>query len=99
MFKNRLFVNENENNFVSSFFSVKLLFCSGSRHQTPDTMDERVHDLPPRNYSGPRNRVRRDNHHRRDDRRRTTDDEDTVLDSQDVSSVDRGKFKLNSNII
>jgi hypothetical protein len=28
---------------------------------------------------------------RRDDRRRTTDDEDTVLDSQDVSSIDRGK--------
>ncbi|XP_011497455.1 PREDICTED: fragile X mental retardation syndrome-related protein 1 [Ceratosolen solmsi marchali] len=26
---------------------------------------------------------------RRDDRRRTTDDEDTVLDSQDVSSIDR----------
>lgn len=30
---------------------------------------------------------------RRDDRRRTTDDEDTVLDSQDVSSIDRGKKK------
>lgn len=28
---------------------------------------------------------------RRDDRRRMTDDEDTVLDSQDVSSIDRGK--------
>lgn len=27
---------------------------------------------------------------RRDERRRTTDDEDTVLDSQDVSSIDRG---------
>ncbi|XP_008209112.1 synaptic functional regulator FMR1 isoform X8 [Nasonia vitripennis] len=33
------------------------------------------------------NTQRRD---RRDDRRRTTDDEDTVLDSQDVSSIDRG---------
>ncbi|XP_008209110.1 synaptic functional regulator FMR1 isoform X2 [Nasonia vitripennis] len=32
------------------------------------------------------NTQRRD---RRDDRRRTTDDEDTVLDSQDVSSIDR----------
>ena len=30
---------------------------------------------------------------RRDDRRRTTDDEDTVLDSQDVSSIDRGMKK------
>lgn len=27
---------------------------------------------------------------RRDERRRTTDDEDTVLDSQDGSSIDRG---------
>lgn len=35
------------------------------------------------------NTQRRD---RRDDRRRTTDDEDTVLDSQDVSSIDRGKI-------
>lgn len=29
---------------------------------------------------------------RRDERRRTTDDEDTVLDSQDVSSIDRGNI-------
>ncbi|XP_056640250.1 fragile X messenger ribonucleoprotein 1 homolog isoform X4 [Diorhabda carinulata] len=62
-------------------------YNSGSRHQTPDTADERVHDLPPRYYGGLRGRGRRDP--RRDDRRRTTDDEDTVLDSQDVSSVDR----------
>ncbi|CAH1100363.1 unnamed protein product [Psylliodes chrysocephalus] len=66
-------------------------YNSGSRHQTPDTVDDRVHDLPPRYYGGPRGRGggggRRDT--RRDDRRRTTDDEDTVLDSQDVSSVDR----------
>ncbi|XP_072396154.1 fragile X messenger ribonucleoprotein 1 homolog isoform X9 [Diabrotica undecimpunctata] len=63
-------------------------YNSGSRHQTPDTTDERVHDLPPRYYGGPRGRGgRRDL--RRDDRRRTTDDEDTVLDSQEVSSVDR----------
>ncbi|XP_023310377.1 synaptic functional regulator FMR1 isoform X5 [Anoplophora glabripennis] len=61
-------------------------YNSGSRHQTPDTADERVSDLPPRYY--PRGgRGRRDN--RRDDRRRTTDDEETVLDSQDVSSADR----------
>ncbi|KAJ8978337.1 hypothetical protein NQ317_011460 [Molorchus minor] len=64
-------------------------FCvlRGSRHQTPDTADERVTDLPPRYFGGPRGRGRRDL--RRDDRRRTTDDEETVLDSQDVSSADR----------
>ncbi|XP_049821449.1 synaptic functional regulator FMR1 isoform X2 [Aethina tumida] len=65
-------------------------YNSGSRHQTPDTADERVHDLPPRHYGssrGGRGGGRRDA--RRDDRRRTNDDEDTVLDSQDVSSVDR----------
>ncbi|KAK5649300.1 hypothetical protein RI129_000329 [Pyrocoelia pectoralis] len=62
----------------------------GSRHQTPDTIDERVRDLPPRQFGpprGPRPGLRRDN--RKDDRRRTTDEEDTVLDSQEVSSVDR----------
>ncbi|KAJ8953154.1 hypothetical protein NQ318_017181 [Aromia moschata] len=65
----------------------------GSRHQTPDTADERVSDLPPRYFGGPRGgRGRRDN--RRDDRRRTTDDEETVLDSQDVSSADRGEFYM-----
>ncbi|XP_044263046.1 fragile X mental retardation syndrome-related protein 1 isoform X4 [Tribolium madens] len=63
-------------------------YNSGSRHQTPETADERVSDLPPRHFGGPRGRGnRRDN--RRDDRRRTTDDEETVLDSQEVSSVDR----------
>ncbi|XP_023713646.1 synaptic functional regulator FMR1 isoform X5 [Cryptotermes secundus] len=70
----------------------------GSRHQTPDTADERVRDLPPRQHqyqTGPRPNthpsrqpLRRD--HRRDERRRMTDEEDTVMDSQDVSSVDRG---------
>ncbi|GLH13601.1 Fmr protein [Gryllus bimaculatus] len=67
-----------------------------SRHATPDTTDERVRDLPPRQHqyqTGPRQNqsrqpARRD--HRRDERRRMTDDEDTVMDSQDVSSVDRG---------
>lgn len=68
-----------------------------------DGNDERIRDLPPRgghqggqgsgtygNRQGGRpNLPRRD---RRDERRRTTDDEDTVLDSQDLSSVDRGKF-------
>lgn len=66
----------------------------GSRHQTPDTTDERVRDLQPRQYGnsrGPRGALRRDG--RRDDRRRTTDEEDTVLDSQEVSSVDRGKSR------
>nr|CAD7401133.1 unnamed protein product [Timema cristinae] len=72
----------------------------GSRHQTPDTVDDRVRDLPPRQQhqyqSGPppqsrghNQPPRRDN--RRDERRRMTDEEDTVLDSQDVSSVDRGE--------
>ncbi|XP_017786784.1 PREDICTED: synaptic functional regulator FMR1-like isoform X2 [Nicrophorus vespilloides] len=60
-------------------------YNTGSRHQTPDTADERVGDVP-RQY-GQRGRGRRDT--RRDDRRRTTDDEETVLDSQEVSSVDR----------
>ncbi|XP_031338497.1 synaptic functional regulator FMR1 isoform X3 [Photinus pyralis] len=63
----------------------------GSRHQTPDTSDERIRDLPPRQFGPPRGHqrpgLRRDN--RKDDRRRTTDEEDTVLDSQEVSSVDR----------
>nr|CAD7569423.1 unnamed protein product [Timema californicum] len=70
----------------------------GSRHQTPDTVDDRVRDLPPRQQhqyqSGPppqsrghNQPPRRDN--RRDERRRMTDEEDTVLDSQDVSSIDR----------
>lgn len=65
---------------------------AGPRHQTPDTFDERVNDLPPRHFGGPRGMrgYRRDNNVRRDDRRRTTDDEETVLDSQDVSSADRG---------
>ncbi|XP_023713650.1 synaptic functional regulator FMR1 isoform X8 [Cryptotermes secundus] len=72
-------------------------FNAGSRHQTPDTADERVRDLPPRQHqyqTGPRPNthpsrqpLRRD--HRRDERRRMTDEEDTVMDSQDVSSVDR----------
>ncbi|XP_050506275.1 fragile X messenger ribonucleoprotein 1 homolog isoform X6 [Diabrotica virgifera virgifera] len=71
-------------------------YNSGSRHQTPDTTDERVHDLPPRYYGGPRGRGgRRDL--RRDDRRRTTDDEDTVLDSQEVSSVDRVFVAVNNH--
>ncbi|KAK4881030.1 hypothetical protein RN001_004349 [Aquatica leii] len=65
-------------------------YNAGSRHQTPDTVDERIRDLPPRQFGGPRGSrggPRRDN--RKDDRRRTTDEEDTVLDSQEVSSVDR----------
>ncbi|KAF5292730.1 hypothetical protein FQA39_LY13889 [Lamprigera yunnana] len=63
---------------------------AGSRHQTPDTVDERIRDLPPRQFGGPRgprSGPRRDT--RKDERRRTTDEEDTVLDSQEVSSVDR----------
>ncbi|KAJ8681966.1 hypothetical protein QAD02_017758 [Eretmocerus hayati] len=69
------------------------------RRDNMDNNDDRVRDLPPRGGQGPGgygrqggggggrpNAQRRD---RRDDRRRTTDDEDTVLDSHDVSSVDR----------
>ncbi|XP_058791231.1 fragile X messenger ribonucleoprotein 1 homolog isoform X2 [Phymastichus coffea] len=72
----------------------------GMRRDTMDSNDDRIRDLPPRGGhqgssgygrqggggGGRPNTQRRD---RRDDRRRTTDDEDTVLDSQDVSSVDR----------
>ncbi|XP_014602999.1 PREDICTED: fragile X mental retardation syndrome-related protein 1 isoform X3 [Polistes canadensis] len=73
---------------------------AGSRRDTLDGNEDRVRDLPPRGghqggagnsgYMGGRQGrppvQRRD---RRDERRRTTDDEDTVLDSQDVSSIDR----------
>ncbi|XP_015603805.1 synaptic functional regulator FMR1 isoform X3 [Cephus cinctus] len=75
---------------------------AGSRRDTLDGSEDRVRNLPPRGghqgQGGPGNSgymggrqgrppvQRRD---RRDDRRRTTDDEDTVLDSQDVSSIDR----------
>lgn len=74
------------------------------RRDLMDGSEDRVRDLPPRGgHQGQGNSgnsgyggrqvgrppiQRRD---RRDDRRRTTDDEDTVLDSQDVSSIDRGK--------
>lgn len=67
------------------------IYVSGSRHQTPDTADERVTDLPPRQFGPPRGPRGGRRENRRDDRRRTNDDEDTILDSQDVSSVDRGK--------
>ncbi|XP_017752706.1 PREDICTED: synaptic functional regulator FMR1 isoform X2 [Eufriesea mexicana] len=74
---------------------------AGLRRDTLDGNEDRVRDLPPRGghqggagnsgYMGGRQgrppTQRRD---RRDERRRTTDDEDTVLDSQDVSSIDRG---------
>ncbi|XP_026827891.1 synaptic functional regulator FMR1 isoform X10 [Ooceraea biroi] len=74
---------------------------AGLRRDTLDGGEDRVRDLPPRGghqggtgnigYMGGRQgrppTQRRD---RRDERRRTTDDEDTVLDSQDVSSIDRG---------
>ncbi|XP_017752704.1 PREDICTED: synaptic functional regulator FMR1 isoform X1 [Eufriesea mexicana] len=73
---------------------------AGLRRDTLDGNEDRVRDLPPRGghqggagnsgYMGGRQgrppTQRRD---RRDERRRTTDDEDTVLDSQDVSSIDR----------
>lgn len=68
------------------------LNSGGSRHQTPDTVDELANDLPPRYYGYLRGRGSRRDTRRGDDRRRTTDDEETVLDSQDVSSADRGKY-------
>ncbi|XP_066581204.1 fragile X messenger ribonucleoprotein 1 homolog isoform X2 [Prorops nasuta] len=73
---------------------------AGLRRDAFDGNDDRPRDLPPRGghqqggnsgYMGGRQgrppTIRKD---RRDERRRTTDDEDTVLDSQDVSSIDRG---------
>ncbi|XP_012258953.2 synaptic functional regulator FMR1 isoform X8 [Athalia rosae] len=76
---------------------------AGSRRDTLDGSEDRMRDSSMRGghqgqggsgnsgYTGGRQgrppSQRRD---RRDDRRRMTDDEDTVLDSQDVSSIDRG---------
>ncbi|XP_046671968.1 synaptic functional regulator FMR1 isoform X3 [Homalodisca vitripennis] len=76
-------------------------FNSGSRHQTPDTVDERVRDLPPRQQGGYQQSrggsgggypMRRGGPNSRprgrpDDRRRMNDEEETLLDSHD--SVDR----------
>ncbi|KAG8033865.1 hypothetical protein G9C98_008346 [Cotesia typhae] len=75
------------------------------RDQMDNRDDDRIRDLPPRGghqghhqgghqgnsgYMGNRQmRPQLPRRDRRDDRRRTTDDEDTVLDSQDVSSIDR----------
>ncbi|XP_012258910.2 synaptic functional regulator FMR1 isoform X3 [Athalia rosae] len=75
---------------------------AGSRRDTLDGSEDRMRDSSMRGghqgqggsgnsgYTGGRQgrppSQRRD---RRDDRRRMTDDEDTVLDSQDVSSIDR----------
>ncbi|KAG7190925.1 hypothetical protein KM043_006981 [Ampulex compressa] len=73
---------------------------AGLRRDTLDGSDDRVRDLPPRGghqgagnsgYMGGRQgRPTTQRRDRRDERRRTTDDEDIVLDSQDVSSVERG---------
>lgn len=80
---------------ISLINSLIYFSTGGSRHQTSDTVDEHVNDLPPRYYGSLRGRGgRRDN--RRDERRRTTDDEETVLDSQDVSSADRGEHLFQS---
>lgn len=73
----------------------------GLRRDTMDSSEDRVRDLPPRGghqgsagnsgyMSGRQGRPTTQRRDRRDERRRTTDDEDTVLDSQDVSSIDRG---------
>ncbi|XP_033213518.1 synaptic functional regulator FMR1 isoform X3 [Belonocnema kinseyi] len=71
---------------------------TGMRRDHMDGNDDRIRDLPPRGghqgmgnsgYGGRQGRPSNQRRDRRDERRRTTDDEDTVLDSQDVSSVDR----------
>ncbi|XP_078033133.1 synaptic functional regulator FMR1 isoform X5 [Augochlora pura] len=72
---------------------------AGLRRDTLDGSEDRVRDLPPRGghqggagssgYMGRQGRPPPQRRDRRDERRRTTDDEDTVLDSQDVSSIDR----------
>ncbi|XP_076295882.1 synaptic functional regulator FMR1 isoform X1 [Lasioglossum baleicum] len=72
---------------------------AGLRRDTLDGSEDRVRDLPPRGghqggagnsgYMGRQGRPPAQRRDRRDERRRTTDDEDTVLDSQDVSSIDR----------
>ncbi|XP_018405585.1 PREDICTED: synaptic functional regulator FMR1 isoform X3 [Cyphomyrmex costatus] len=72
---------------------------AGLRRDTLDGSEDRVRDLPPRGghqgagnsgyMSGRQGRPPTQRRDRRDERRRTTDDEDTVLDSQDVSSIDR----------
>ncbi|XP_011142584.2 synaptic functional regulator FMR1 isoform X3 [Harpegnathos saltator] len=73
---------------------------AGLRRDTMDSSEDRVRDLPPRGghqggagnsgyMSGRQGRPTTQRRDRRDERRRTTDDEDTVLDSQDVSSIDR----------
>lgn len=73
----------------------------GLRRDALDSNEDRVRDLPPRGghqggagnsgyMSGRQGRPPTQRRDRRDERRRTTDDEDTVLDSQDVSSIDRG---------
>ncbi|XP_032670947.1 synaptic functional regulator FMR1 isoform X5 [Odontomachus brunneus] len=73
---------------------------AGLRRDTMDSSEDRIRDLPPRGghqggagnsgyMSGRQGRPTTQRRDRRDERRRTTDDEDTVLDSQDVSSIDR----------
>ncbi|KAL0116030.1 hypothetical protein PUN28_011113 [Cardiocondyla obscurior] len=73
---------------------------AGLRRDTLDGSEDRVRDIPPRGghqggagnsgyMSGRQGRPPAQRRDRRDERRRTTDDEDTVLDSQDVSSIDR----------
>ncbi|ERL90473.1 hypothetical protein D910_07822, partial [Dendroctonus ponderosae] len=60
-------------------------YGQGSRYQTPDSVDDRMSES--RKYM--RYRSARGYGRRGDDRRRNHDDEETVLDSQEVSSVDR----------
>ncbi|XP_029157176.1 synaptic functional regulator FMR1 isoform X7 [Nylanderia fulva] len=73
---------------------------AGLRRDALDSNEDRVRELPPRGghqggagnsgyMSGRQGRPPTQRRDRRDERRRTTDDEDTVLDSQDVSSIDR----------
>lgn len=64
-----------------------LILLIGSRYQTPDSVDDRMSES--RKYL--RYRSARGYGRRGDDRRRNHDDEETVLDSQEVSSADRGE--------
>lgn len=79
------------------------------RRDNMDGNDDRIRDLPPRgghqgglgnsSYGGRQGRPSNQRRDRRDDRRRTTDDQDTVLDSQDVAIIDRGKYNIQTYIL
>lgn len=83
--------------FLLNSFVLQVNSVTGSRHQTPDTADERIRDLPLRQQRNPYRGGPRPRGQSANDRRRMNDDEETLLDSHD--SVDRGKstFLLSIN--